>query len=209
MSDSHAFLPPRARLLRAAMGLALVAGGCAAFAVSKALDPQNRAALVGILGVVFGLTYLGQGIRGHSGTPITSREEHRPHVAIAPATAVLGMFAGWIVPGLGHWIAGLRTKAVVFFATITVTFAAGVLLAEGRNLDYDRDALYFLAYVWNAGETAIAWLLTRHLERDHVIPTLQVGFLYSAVAGLLNLVVLMDFAACCSRRGAASGAPAA
>jgi len=209
MTDSPAPLPRHGRWFRVIGGTALIAAGCAAFAVSKALDPQNRGAIAGILGVIFGCTYLGQGLRGHhGGSSLTGRQEGRPRVSLAPGTAALGVVLGWIVPGLGHWIAGLRTKALVYFFVITLTFVAGVALAQGRNLDYQRDWLYFLAYGWNAGATALGWLLTRHLEVDHVIPTLQVGYLYSAVAGLLNVVAVMDFVACCADRKSHGEAPA-
>ena len=43
------------------------------------------------------------------------------------------------------------------------------------------------------------------LVRDHAIPFLQAGFLYTAVAGLLNLVAMMDFISTCSRHAEANG----
>lgn len=195
---SHRFTP-RERLIRLAGGVAAVVAGCVVFAVSKAHDPMNRAALAAILLVVFGATWIGQGLRGIREGLTYHEDREAPGPPISAERSVAGVLLGWLVPGLGHWVIGRRGKAVLLFLTVTATFAAGMLLAQGRNLDYDRDRIYFLAYMFNAGETAIGWALTRGLERTHEIRFLQVGFLYTAVACLLNLVAMMDFLATCIR----------
>lgn len=191
MDDGHR-MTRKERLVRLAGGIGVIVLGCVVFSVSKTHDPANRAAVLSIVAIFFGLTWIGQAIRGH-------RELVPHHVepvtgpAVPPHTTVLGLVLGLLVPGLGHWLIGRRQKAILFFTVITATFLLGVLLAHGRNLSYERDKVYFLAYVWNLGETAIGWLLTRHLEYDAPVPHLYVGFLYSAVASLLNLVVVIDF----------------
>jgi hypothetical protein len=195
---SHRFTP-RERVLRVAGGLAAVAAGCILFAVSKAHDPLNRAALAAILLVLFGATWIGQGVRGIREGLTYHEDRDAAGRPISPERSVAGILLAWAVPGAGHWIIGRRGKAALLFLTITGTFVVGVLLAQGRNLDYDRDRIYFLAYMFNAGETAVGWALTRGLERSHEIRFLQVGFLYTAVACLLNLVAMMDFLATCIR----------
>jgi len=199
---------PRERAIRIVGGLLITVLGAVAFVWSKRTDPGNRWGFVGILMVLFGLSWAGQGIRGRREGPISHDEEPPPGMgpAVSPERAVAGILAAWVVPGLGHWLIGRRAKAVLFFTVITVTFLAGVLLAEGRNLSWDRDWVYFLAYGFNAGETLLGFLLTRHLEVTHKIPYLQIGFLYTAVACLLNLVAMMDFASTCSRSAPAGEA---
>jgi len=191
-------LTGRQRVLRLLLGAGLVALGCGIFTTSKALDPANRAGILGIAAVVFGLIYVGQGLRGRLESPI-HREEAPPGPPIPVETMSLGVFAGWLVPGAAHWIAGRRSKAILFFSVITITFWVGVALAHGRNLSYERDSVYFYAYVFNGLNTLVGWLATAHLELDHPIRFLQVGYLYTAVASLLNLVALMDFVATCLR----------
>lgn len=190
----------RQRLIRLASGVAMIALGCVVFGVSKAYDPVNRAALIGIVLIFVGLTWLGQALRGHQEVVVHLERERPGRREASPTTTTAGILLGWLVPGLGHWIIGRRGKALLFFGVITITFVAGVLLAEGRNLNYDRDGVYFLAYMFNGLETALGWLWTRHLEYDHAIPHLQVGFLYAAVGSLLNLVVVIDFFNTCTRR---------
>jgi hypothetical protein len=149
-----------------------------------------------------GLTWVGQAARGHKELVphhIEPADPDAPPEVPVPMTA-LGLLAAWLLPGLGHWLIGRRKKAILFFAVVTLTFFVGVALAQGRNLSYERDRVYFLAYVWNLGETALGWLMTRHLEYDKAIPALHIGFLYSAVASLLNLVVIIDFFNTCTRK---------
>jgi len=197
--DSRHRYSSRQRTIRLVGGLALTLFGCVFFVVSQSRDEQNRGAAIAILAILGGLSWAGQGLRGHR-EGATFREEALP--AGPPITAertVAGLLAAWVVPGLGHWIIGRRAKAILFFAAITTCFLLGLILAQGRNLSYERDNVYFLAYMFNAGQTALGWLLTHKLELTHKIPYLQLGFLYTAVACLLNLVAMMDFIATCTR----------
>jgi len=205
--DSH-HLTPKERLVRVLGGLGLAALGCVIFAVSQARDPENRWALAGILAVIVGLSWAGPGFRGRRDGPVAREPAPPAGEPVSAERTAVGLLAAWLVPGLGHWMIGRRRKALLLFATITACFLAGLLLAQGRNLSYDRDAVYFLAYVFNAGETGLGWLVTRHLELDRPITHLHVGFLYTAVACLLNLVAMMDFVETCTR-SADAAAPAA
>jgi len=196
--DPETRLTPRERLLRLVGGLALTAAGCVIFAYSKAHDPQNRAAILGILAIVFGTSWVLHGIRGRRDS-VTHHEEKEPLPGppVSPEKTLAGILAAWLVPGLGHLLIGRRGKAILYFVTITATFLVGTLLAQGRNLSFERDPVYFGAFLFNAGETGLGWLLTRHLELDHQIRFHQLGLTYTAVACLLNVVAMMDFVAIC------------
>ena len=111
--------------------------------------------------------------------------------------AALVLLVGWIVPGGGHFLLGRRTQAAVFFLAVTLTYFAGMALADYGNVSLERHGYYFLAHVFNGGETLLALLLTRGLIEDHVpthfgIQTGDIGVLYTAVASLLNVIVMMD-----------------
>ena len=207
MSDpSHpTSLTPRQRLIRLGGGLAMLTGAVIFFQVSAAMDPENRAALVSVVMFVVGMGWLGQGIRGRTET--TARiVRPLPGKPVDPARIIGGGIAAWAVPGAGHWIVGHKKKAVLYFVTITVTFFVGLALAQGRNFNYERDWVYYFAYVFNGLETLLVWATTQSLELDRPIPYLQLGFLYSAVASLLNLVAIMDYLALCGRIGRAPAA---
>ena len=190
------------RLIRLGMGIACVVGGFVVFSISKSLDPLNRAALVTIVMLIVGTGWIGQAIRGTR--EATGVRELAPirGPRITPDKSLLGLAMAWLVPGGGHWLIGQRSKAILYFATITITFVVGIALAEGRNFNYDRDAVYFLAYAFNGIETGLAWLALGNLERTEPIRFLQLGFLYSAVASLLNVVAMMDYIATVARTGA-------
>jgi hypothetical protein len=192
-------LTPRERLLRVGGGAAVIALGCALFAYSKAHDPENRAAILAILAILFGMSWLGHGLRGRRESLVHHEEPPPRGPPVSPERTVAGILAAWLVPGLGHWLIGRRAKGVLYFAAITATFLAGTALAEARNLSFEREPIYFLAYMFNGLETAVGWLLTRHLELGHRIPYLQLGLTYTAVACLLNVVAIMDFVATCAR----------
>ena len=211
----HAPLTPRQRLLRLAGGMACIVGGIVLFQISARVDPQNRAALVSIVLIIVGTSWIGQAARGQvesSGAkagvaPAQTRRLAGPSVSVD--RIAVGFVAAWLVPGAGHWIIGRRSKAVLYFVTVTATFVTGALLAQGRNFNYERDGVYFLAYMFNGLETLLAWATTQGLERTSTIRYYQLGFLYSAVGSLLNVVAMMDFLSLCGRtREASNPSPA-
>jgi hypothetical protein len=45
---------------------------------------------------------------------------------------VVAVVLAWLVPGLGHWYQGRRSKAVLFFVCILGTFLFGLYVGDGR-----------------------------------------------------------------------------
>jgi len=92
---------------------------------------------------------------------------------------------------------------------VTACFVTGVVLAQGTNLSWEKDRIFFFAYAWNGAQTLLGSALLGAVERDHPVAFLQMGYLYCAVAGLLNLVAVMDFDASAGRGllPAGTGAP--
>ncbi|MHC4954007.1 MAG: DUF6677 family protein [Planctomycetota bacterium] len=201
--SSHDRLSRTQRLTRLGMGVACVIGAFVVFSVSKDMDPDNRGALITIVMLIVGTGWIGQAARGQREGGTLRELSPLPGPAMSPERTLIGFVAAWLLPGAGHWILGQRQKAILYFATITVTFVIGIVLADGRNFNYQRDGVYFLAYMFNGIETLLAWVSTKHLERTAPIPRLQLGFLYSAVACLLNVVAMMDYIATCARIGRA------
>jgi hypothetical protein len=188
-------------MLRLAGGLGFILGGILVFQVSARLDPANRAAIIAIVMIVIGTGWLGQAARGQIEAGAIREHPSLPGPRVSVERTAIGFVAAWLVPGGGHWLIGRRKKALLYFGAITLTFVTGLLLAKGRNFNYDRDGVYFLAYMFNGLETGIAWAATSGLDRTEPIRFYHLGFLYSAVASLLNVVAMMDFLATCSRAG--------
>ena len=110
----------------------------------------------------------------------------------SPSRVATALVLAWFVPGAGHWLYGRKTKAVFFALCLLVLFGVGLALGEGRCVHVERSPLYFLAQIWLGGPTILAWLATSHLRITHDIPLLDAGLLFTAVAGLLNVIVLVD-----------------
>lgn len=104
----------------------------------------------------------------------------------------LALFLGWLFPGLGHYVYGRRAKALFYFGLIVFTFVLGMALGEWRDVNVEKFRLYLLAQIWAGGPTLAALLLTRDLRITADLPFLDAGLLFTAAAGLLNVVVLVD-----------------
>lgn len=113
----------------------------------------------------------------------------------AGRSPVVALVFGWVIPGAGHAYAGRWGKAILFFFLITGLLVAGFALSRGTNLLPDR--LWYAAQVC-AGGPALAltpvsqYLATPRENVDWADRLHEMGTLYTAVAGFLNLLVMMD-----------------
>jgi len=129
-------------------------------------------------------------------------------VAYAPRNALLtGPIAGflaWLVPGLGHLYLGHRVRGIVCLVTITLTFWTGVAIGGVQaTVDPQERTLWFMAQLCTGGNTLAAYGLHRVIEPQpaagqrpaaalaHWLSS-DVGVHYTGVAGLLNLLVILD-----------------
>ncbi len=105
----------------------------------------------------------------------------------------------WLVPGLGHLRLGRVWPAVFIAAAIIPLYVGGMELAGWENVSIDRHPWYFIPQAFSGLPTAVAALLTADVKLDRPFPHQSVGELYTAVAGLLNLVAIADCWARCRR----------
>lgn len=115
----------------------------------------------------------------------------------APWVALLA----WLLPGLGHWWIGQRSRAVIFFVTTGVTFWGGVAVAGVRTAVTLRDnGLWIGAQLCMGPQTlgALAWSDALAATPDSpdahksAWPSADIGVVYAGVAGLLNLLIIID-----------------
>jgi len=116
---------------------------------------------------------------------MTARGNRSPVAALA---------LGWILPGAGHAYAGRWGKAALFFVAVTGLLVTGLALADGTNLLPDR--LWFAAQVCAGGPALALTPVSQYIATlgpiDWADPYHEMGTLYTAVAGFLNLLVMMD-----------------
>lgn len=114
--------------------------------------------------------------------------------------SVRGPFVGilaWLVPGLGHWYLGHRNRAIVFLVTITLTFWTGIAIGGVRStVDTNKRKLWFMAQIGTGGN-ALGALAFRRAVAASAAPdgpyiSSEVGVHYTGVAGLLNVLVILD-----------------
>ncbi len=116
--------------------------------------------------------------------------------------APIAGFLAWLVPGLGHLYLGDRTRGLICLVTITATFWTGVAIGSVQGtVDPRERTLWFMAQICTGGNTLAAYgLRGATLEKPTpqnpgYIPSwlsVDVGVHYTGVAGLLNLLVILD-----------------
>ena len=121
--------------------------------------------------------------------PATTADRAQPD-----ATAYLICAAAWLVPGFGHLWLGRRQKGIVFLVALTLMFVFGLwlegalfpfqlaepLVALGALADLGVGLPYILARATGAGAGRV------------VAITYEYGNTFVIVAGLLNMLVVLD-----------------
>lgn len=140
---------------------------------------------------------------------------------ILPAPLVA--LASWLVPGLGYVLIGERARGIIAGTTIVVTFLLGLLIGGIRVIDvpgYDvannlrptsktdktpaiktsfvGEVMYKPWYIAQSLAGPMNIVATVVSVRTHVRPStariFDIGTLYTAIAGMLNLLVIIDSA---------------
>lgn len=115
------------------------------------------------------------------------RGVHPPR--FAPASHVL---AGWLVPGLGHWLQGRRRRALVVFVLLVGLLVLGTVLAAGSNLDRERHFYYWSGQFLTGLPAAVLEIAHGHAKLGRDLDYVDVGLVFGCVAGLLNVLCLLD-----------------
>jgi hypothetical protein len=108
---------------------------------------------------------------------------------------VFAIALAWIFPGLGHWYLGRRHKAVIFAVCIVGLFVTGLIFTHGRAVNYN-DTLLFVGQSLSGFIAFIAGYAGQQMALSGppaVLPVrAEMGSLYTLIAGLLNLLVVVD-----------------
>lgn len=97
------------------------------------------------------------------------------------------------MPGAGHLWLGRRQKGLIFLVTLPSMFVAGLLL-KGRLFPFVAEPLVALAALANVG-IGLPNILARMLGAgggDVTAITWEYGNAFMIVAGLLNMLVVLD-----------------
>ena len=114
--------------------------------------------------------------------------------AVERSSIWLVCLAAWFIPGAGHFLLRRTQKGVVFLCLLPLMFALGLLLS-GRIFPFEaNEPLVLLAALADVGiglPYFLAWVAG--LGAGTVVaPTYEYGNTYIIVAGLLNMLVVLD-----------------
>lgn len=109
-------------------------------------------------------------------------------------TIVLLCLASWAIPGAGHLWLGRRAKGLIFLIAIPLMFAIGLAI-HGRLAPFDlSEPLVGLAAFADLG-IGLSYFIANLLgygSGDVRAVTFEYGNAFLIVAGLLNLLVVID-----------------
>jgi hypothetical protein len=118
-----------------------------------------------------------------------------------PPQAIMAGLLAWLLPGAGHWVAGYRGLAAVFFAAITFPYLVGLALGGIKfSINPQENVWLFMAELGVGGYTIIGWLISNAIqvtpaqagELRSYYPGSDVSQIYLITAGLLNLLAVLD-----------------
>lgn len=123
--------------------------------------------------------------------------------ATSPLRAPVAGLLTWILPGLGHFYLGDRGRGLVLLVAVSATFWTGVAVGGVRaTIDPQGHKLWFTAQLCTGGNTLAAFALRQQVERHRTEDetsastnywlSTDIGVHYTGVAGLLNILVILD-----------------
>jgi hypothetical protein len=128
---------------------------------------------------------------------------------VMPAPVVA--LAAWVLPGLGYLLIGQRARGITVCVTILLLFASGLLIGGVRVVEEFDDYTSLKSVIdkpWYMGQVLagpVALVTAKAGQRldanrrpafmtSHSRVN-EIGTLYTAVAGMLNLLAIIDAAA--------------
>ena len=112
----------------------------------------------------------------------------------ADLTGIPAAVSGWLVPGLGHLMLGKKRRGLLFFVVVTGLFVLGLYLhGELFRLD-TSEPLTLLAGLAELG-VGLPFFVAKMLGAgagDVTALTYEYGYTFCIVAGLLNLLIVLD-----------------
>ncbi len=120
----------------------------------------------------------------------------------------LEALAAWLVPGLGHVMLGQRARGVIVGVTILSLYLGGLLIGGISVIDRQAHFAWFFGQAIVAPTLALQWTHNRldyggkpnPVTNPAYTPALgrpdEQGVLFTALAGLLNLLAIVDVVYC-------------
>lgn len=112
-----------------------------------------------------------------------------PTAIVGPGSAATAAF---LIPGLGHFLQGRKARGLVVFLALVGLFLLGSFLAEGANLDRERHFYYWAGQFLLGAPALITEFAFGHPRVQHDIAYADAGVVLGCVAGMLNVLAMLD-----------------
>lgn len=146
--------------------------------------------------------------------PLASKPPHNPSTPSDDAPTSSGglnftaALVAWVCPGWGHWVLGYTGRAILLFVTITSIWIVGLAVGGVTVIDSREGRLFFLMGQVGVGPAVVVDRHRQSLVDREPAPdpeqnpsyapayarSATLGTIYTTVAGMLNLLAVLDVA---------------
>jgi hypothetical protein len=103
----------------------------------------------------------------------------------------VGLLA-WLIPGAGHFLLKDKKRALIIFATIVLTFCAGLYVGSIGVINPVEAKSWYVAQIMNSPiVAALGYVATTGNYPVFGRPN-EIGQIYTTIAGLLNLLCIIN-----------------
>jgi len=118
--------------------------------------------------------------------------------------APLIALAAWAVPGLGHVLLGRTAKGLYMGGLILTAFAIGLALGQGLSVASAKFPYHWWGQVCAGAPALLANRFLGVRPQPDTIDRLELGVVFTTVAGILNVVAIVDAYTIARTRGPAT-----
>lgn len=124
---------------------------------------------------------------------------HRPDDSRSLARVCVAGLLAWLLPGAGHIFLGHRARGVIYLVTIAATFWGGIAIAGVHDtVNPQQRFVWFIGQLCTGSHALVVIGLNREsgIDPQEMVNTsfmsVDIGVVYTGVAGLLNLLAILD-----------------
>lgn len=125
---------------------------------------------------------------------------------IKPVWNIGPAIAAWLVPGLGHYLLGQKKRGLILCVSISLAWSLGLLIGGITAIDRRDHTMWYFGQMLVAPTVVVDYVHQKIKARDPegplpfrnpaYVPSFshvnEQGVLYVGVAGLLNLLAIID-----------------
>ena len=105
---------------------------------------------------------------------------------------VAAAITGWVVPGLGHMLLGQKGRGLIIAAGIGLMWVGGLLIGGVGVIDREQHPVWFFGQLLVGPSIAVDFFRPYLDYQPALARVHEQGMLYVAMAGLLNLLAMID-----------------